>query len=329
MKSKLRGMAAALCALALLFPGAGAAGGSGTVRGALWRNDIWMDGTRAGFFNEWGRPVTPVSYGGTVYIPLRTAGEWMGCTVAWDQRSQSVTLTGGGQPVVRSRDEAPELTPGELEELARRLEQGVEAVLSPGISVLVDGVEQRFTNAGGEPVYPLEVQGVTYLPVRNVAGLCGREAAWVPGELDAIYLHRPLTQGERRALEDFLNACARLYGAARTLVDGLPGQEEGEALAGLRALQGLMDDIQGLALPETPYARDRCQAVIGSAGELRETYLDGLVQRLERGETTLAAERAAAGFGGMDAFTWMTGEKLGNVRGCIQNLRDAVEVLAQ
>ena len=38
---------------------------------------------------------------------------------------------------------------------------------------------------------------------------------------------------------------------------------------------------------------------------------------------------ASTGFGGMDAFTWMMGEKLGNLRGCIQNLRDAVEALAQ
>lgn len=31
----------------------------------------------------------------------------------------------------------------------------------------------------------------------------------------------------------------------------------------------------------------------------------------------------------MDAFTWSMGEKPGNLRGCIQSLRDAVEALAQ
>lgn len=38
------------------------------------------------------------SYNGTIYIPLRQAGAWMGKQVDWDQQGKTVVLSGRTRP---------------------------------------------------------------------------------------------------------------------------------------------------------------------------------------------------------------------------------------
>lgn len=60
--------------------------------------------------------------------------------------------------------------------------QKVQSEIRPDISVVIDGKEQTFQNAQGEPVYPLLYDGTTYLPVRAIGNLMGKTVYWYEDE---------------------------------------------------------------------------------------------------------------------------------------------------
>lgn len=57
--------------------------------------DVVIDGTERTFYNASGAEVHPISYQDTTYLPVRAIGELMGKTVSWNEKTQTVTLTGG------------------------------------------------------------------------------------------------------------------------------------------------------------------------------------------------------------------------------------------
>ena len=72
MKKRIQWTLALLCGLGLA--GAAGAAGPATVRAELWHGGVYVDGARAGFISEKGEWAFLVSYQGTIYLPLRTAG---------------------------------------------------------------------------------------------------------------------------------------------------------------------------------------------------------------------------------------------------------------
>ena len=53
-----------------------------------------------------------------------------------------------------------------------------EADLSPDIDVVIDGTERTFYNASGTEVHPISYQDTTYLPVRAIGELMGKNVNW-------------------------------------------------------------------------------------------------------------------------------------------------------
>lgn len=47
----------------------------------------------------------------------------------------------------------------------------ISALLNRDLKVVYNGVEQHFTDAAGQPVYPISYNNSTYLPVRAISGL--------------------------------------------------------------------------------------------------------------------------------------------------------------
>lgn len=53
-----------------------------------------------------------------------------------------------------------------------------EADLRPDIDVVIDGAERTFYNASGAEVHPISYQDTTYLPVRAIGELMGKNVNW-------------------------------------------------------------------------------------------------------------------------------------------------------
>lgn len=54
----------------------------------------------------------------------------------------------------------------------------ITAQLSPQIKVVVDGTQKQITDASGKQTSPILYNNTTYLPIRSVANLCGKEVGW-------------------------------------------------------------------------------------------------------------------------------------------------------
>ena len=54
----------------------------------------------------------------------------------------------------------------------------VTAQLSPDVTVTVDGTAQTFYNVNGDEVHPILYSGTTYLPVRAIGELMGKNVNW-------------------------------------------------------------------------------------------------------------------------------------------------------
>lgn len=77
------------------------------------------------------------------------------------------------------------LTTGTLMMSAGAVSTNVTAQLSPNISVVVDGVYQTFYNVSGSEVHPIVYNGTTYLPLRAVGELMGKNVNWDQTSLTA------------------------------------------------------------------------------------------------------------------------------------------------
>lgn len=70
----------------------------------------------------------------------------------------------------------------------------ITATISPNIKVQVDGTNRDFYDAGGTQVFPVVYNGTTYLPVRAIGELMGKNVNWDQATL-TVTLSSPRTAG--------------------------------------------------------------------------------------------------------------------------------------
>lgn len=174
----------------------------------VYGDPVIVEGHEVVCLNESGAKVPYLRYNGTTYIPVRTAGEWMGKNVIWDNASQTVNLSGSVEQVFRDAENY-DTAPSEIPSNGF----AVNAVIRPDLTIMVDSQKKNFRknfrNVKGEIVYPLSYQDVTYLPLRNIGELLDMEVTWWKhAELDeeCIYIRTPLTSAQKAACENYLNA---------------------------------------------------------------------------------------------------------------------------
>ncbi len=157
-----------LCA----FLAAAVLGGRGRATAAVTarlRPDITIviEGSERTFYNASSQQVHPILYNGTTYLPVRAIGELMGKNVDWNQDTKTVTLSGTRTAPASS---------GTPDTGASAKDVSVE--LRDDFTVVVDSTKRTFTDAKGQPVYPMLSAGSTYLPIRAIGELMGKDVSW-------------------------------------------------------------------------------------------------------------------------------------------------------
>lgn len=128
---------------------------------------ISIDGSERDFFNAKGEELQPIVYDGTTYLPVRAIGELIGKNVDWNQSTLTLTLAG--------KRTTPEVKGSEDKNAKRR---AVAVDLRDDMIIKVDDSVRRFTDANGNRVYPMVHDGATYLPLRAIGELMGKNVEW-------------------------------------------------------------------------------------------------------------------------------------------------------
>lgn len=202
--------------------GAGAAGNEITISDP--NAQIYVQGVPAMFPNANGEYMPAISYQGSTYMPVRSAGEWMGKNVGWDGTTQTITLSGSVSSVIHGENEAVDGS------VFHGIKEGT-AVLCPKRKVYLDGELVTFKNEKGTVIYPIDFLNVTYLPVRSIGELTSMDVKWVgsqDGNMGLIFLRMPLNEAERSSLQSYAQnlqaAAEKLYNISETFRESIPAR---------------------------------------------------------------------------------------------------------
>ena len=113
-----------------------------------------------------GNAVDPFIIDGTTYLPLRAVAGALGCDVAWDGATGTITLRSGYAKQYKTRSGAGK-TGTETATLTYR-----------GIRIVLDGKLIIPKDANGTVLDAFILNGTTYLPVRALANALGCEVGW-------------------------------------------------------------------------------------------------------------------------------------------------------
>ena len=184
------------------------------VTAKIFGDPVFVEGHESHCWNPQGQQTDYLIYNGSTYIPIRTAGEWMGKNIEWDNATQTVTLSGTTEKIYRGQ------TKGEIDikTWSKYRDEGMTIQLCPDIKVVVDGKEQSFKNAKGEPVYPLSYNNMTYLPVRNIGELLGMTVTFQP-EIEkeqsaAIFMRTKMTDAQVEECQKYIDTLKQSYSYA-------------------------------------------------------------------------------------------------------------------
>ena len=101
---------------------------------------------------------------------------------------------------------------------------GVTAQLSPNVSIVVDGAARTFYNVSGAEVHPITYNGTTYLPIRAIGEIMGKNVNWDQATL-TVSLSGTRTTGTVSGTPDTWTATQNITGDIRSdvtiLVDGV------------------------------------------------------------------------------------------------------------
>lgn len=256
---------------------------------------VYVQGTDTVFPNEQGLFMPAVSYNNSTYIPVRSAGEWMGKQVAWDGGTQTVLLSGTQQPTVHKAEEASTVGATSFGDFSPRRGGTAQASLCPDISVSLDGVTQTFKNEQGTVIYPIRMANVTYLPLRSIGELTGYEVTWEavredPNLKGNIYLRKNLLDSEKSTLLQYTDTMLRQIQELDQLVSACTS----EAFEAVASTDGVMittlvkPDVAAEAIPKIKAKAEEIQALGVPAGTLLNYYygrisanVDGIINHAD------------------------------------------------
>jgi hypothetical protein len=144
---------------------------------------VELNGVRQVFKDANGQTVYPIINNGTTYLPVRAVSAIMKEPVEWDSGSNTIfigkTLTNPTKTnALIPTDAAAAAEESDNEELAGLKPGLVAGYTKYDVLVMYDFEEQTFKDVSGLTVYPINYKGSTYLPIRAISALMGKEITW-------------------------------------------------------------------------------------------------------------------------------------------------------
>ncbi len=127
---------------------------------------LYLNGRQIVPMDSDGVVVEPFIIDGTTYLPLRAVASNLGCSVGWDDRSSTITLS-----------HQPTWNPTTGTTSGRSTSKKVTQFFR-GIRILLDGNLIIPKDSDGVVVDPFIIDGTTYMPVRALADALGASVDW-------------------------------------------------------------------------------------------------------------------------------------------------------
>ncbi|MGN0135509.1 PepSY domain-containing protein [Anaerotignum sp.] len=127
---------------------------------------IVIDGEEMNFKRADGSAAYALVYEDSTYLPLRAIGEALGRNVNWDEQTKTITLEGERT----TKDSSNKYIEGET--------KNVWVQVRNDFTIVIDGKEQTFKTSAGKRIYPLLYDGSTYLPLRAIGQIMGKDVGW-------------------------------------------------------------------------------------------------------------------------------------------------------
>ena len=199
-----KSLLAAGCVCAVLTSGMAAQAASGVRVSSPDVRQVYVEGVPAAFPSADAKQLyQPILYMDATYIPLRTVGLWMGKDVAWDEKTETATLSG-----TKDREFPSNRDPKYRQVGQTLLSDSGSAALRPEFHVVLDGKTLNFTNARGETIYPLVFEDAIYLPLRNIGELTGYQVTWAPSSKkgdNRIFLNTPVNEAQKAEMKQYVS----------------------------------------------------------------------------------------------------------------------------
>ena len=125
--------------------------------------NILIDGTYLISQDANGNVVEPFIENGTTYVPVRGIAKAFDIAISWDQETKTVFIG----------------------------EKNGSPTLGDNINIFSGGKEFIAKDANGESVYPVLKEGTTYLPIRGIGQLFGKDIFWDNHNKTAILITKP------------------------------------------------------------------------------------------------------------------------------------------
>ncbi len=127
---------------------------------------IVIDGKEKNFKRADGSAAYALVYEDSTYLPLRAIGEAIGKNVNWNEDTKTITLEGQRE----NKDSSNKVIEG-----ARK---NVLVQVRKDFTIVIDGKEELFRTSSGKRIYPLLYDGSTYLPLRTIGQIMGKNVEW-------------------------------------------------------------------------------------------------------------------------------------------------------
>ena len=207
-------MKKAICLLltcVMLLSGVSAFAANPTGTASVWDHDIYVEGNLAECLDASGKPLYPLSYNGSIYVPLRSAAEWLGKDITKSADGNTFSLSGTKEPVYHDRVTSSE----------KPADTAAITVLS-GAQLRLDNNAVPLTDASGKAVNIISSNDEPYLPVRSVANMLGMSLKYVNPTYrssQVIYIRTPLTDEQLKTCKEYASILSNADLEFRTLFE--------------------------------------------------------------------------------------------------------------